>query len=132
MIQGLLKNKISVEFYKFIVVGVWSTIINYGVFYILLELLNINYLISSAIGFIAGVFAGYGFNRKWTFRVEKEGKPTEIIKYYTVYIVSLILSLLFLKIIVDVIGIDPKIANILAIGLTTCTNFIGIKIVVFK
>jgi putative flippase GtrA len=132
MIMGLLKNKISTQFYKFIVVGVWSTIINYGIFYILLEFLNINYLISSAVGFISGVFAGYGFNRKWTFKVEKKKKYTEIIKYYTVYIVSLILSLLFLKIIVDAVGVDPRIANILAIGLTTCTNFIGIKIVVFK
>jgi len=132
MIPGLLKNKISVEFYRFIVVGVWSTIINYGIFYILLEFLSVNYLTSSAVGFISGVFAGYGFNRKWTFKVEKEKKNTEIIKYYTVYIVSLILSLLFLKIIVDVVGVDPRIANILAIGLTTFTNFVGIKMVVFK
>ncbi len=48
MIPGLLKNKISVEFYKFIVVGAWSTIINYGIFYILLEFLSVNYLTSSA------------------------------------------------------------------------------------
>ena len=132
MIIGLLKNKISIQFYKFIVVGGWSTIINYGIFYILLEFLNVNYLISSATGFICGVFAGYGFNRKWTFKVEKKKQYTEIIKYYTVYTVSLILSLLFLKIIVDVVGVDSRIANILTIVLTTCANFIGIKIVVFK
>jgi len=132
MIAKLLKNKTSVEFYKFIAVGIWSTIINYGVFYILLEFLNVNYLIASAAGFISGVYAGYGFNRKWTFKAKQEKKYTGIIKYYAVYIVSLILSLLFLKVVVVIVGIDPKIANILAIGLTTCTNFVGIKKFVFK
>lgn len=132
MILNLLKNKISIEFYKFIVVGIWSTIVNYGMFYILLEFVEINYLISSAVGFICGVFAGYGLNRRWTFKIDKEKSRIEIIKYYTVYILSLILSLLFLKFIVDIVGLDPKIANILAIGLTTCTNFVGIKIIVFK
>ena len=132
MILSLLRNKISTQFYKFIIVGIWSTIINYGMFYILLEFLGVNYLISSAAGFISGVFAGYGFNRKWTFGVKSVKKHSEILKYYAVYITSLILSLLFLKVVVGIIGLDPKIANILAIGLTTCTNFIGIKIVVFK
>jgi len=132
MILNLLKNKITIEFYKFIVVGIWSTIVNYGMFYTLLEFAEINYLISSVVGFICGVFAGYRLNRRWTFKIDKEKSHKEIIKYYTVYLFSLILSLLFLKFMVDIVGLDPRIANILAIGLTTCTNFLGIKILVFK
>ncbi|MCH9753761.1 MAG: GtrA family protein [Alphaproteobacteria bacterium] len=132
MIVSLLKSKVSTEFYKFIIVGSYSTIINYGIFYISLELLLINYIIASAIGFISGVFAGYSFNRKWTFSIRSERKKIEIIQYYSVYIFSLILGLLLLKIFVSVVNIDPKVANIIAIGITTCTNFIGIKMVVFR
>lgn len=132
MILNVLKSRVSTEFYKFIMVGSWSTVINYGMFYALLQLVGINYLISSAIGFICGVFAGYELNRRWTFRVGKEKSYTEYIKYFTIYMLSLLLSLIFLKCTVYIIGLDPKVANILAIGLTTCTNFIGIKIMVFK
>jgi len=128
----MLNTKLITQIFKFITVGFWSTMINYGIFYILLEFFSIHYLMASAIGFVSGVFAGYGFNRKWTFKVQKEKKYTEIIKYYTVYIVSLILGLFFLTILVDVLGVDPRIANILAVGFTTCTNFIAIKIIVFK
>ena len=132
MILNLLKNGISIEFYKFIVVGIWSTIINYGVFYFLLDFFSVNYLIASAIGFMFGVFVGYRFNRKWTFKVEKQKNYIEVTKYYSVYIFSLMLSLFFLRVTVGVFDINPKIANILAIGVTTFTNFIGIKLVVFK
>lgn len=132
MLLDLLCHGVSKQFYRFVVVGAWSTIINYGIFIALLELMDINYLLASAMGFISGVFAGYGFNRKWTFKVEEKKGNAEIIKYYIVYSASLVLSLVFLHGVVDVLGLDPKIANILAVGLTTCTNFIGIKIMVFK
>ena len=120
------------QFSKFIVVGVWSTIVNYGLFYILLHFLSVHYLIASASGFIAGVFAGYHLNRIWTFQAHDKRRHRDIVKYYSVYIASLSLSLLFLKITVSVFGIDPYIANIFAIGLTTCTNFLGLKFVVFR
>jgi len=128
MIAKLLKNKTSVEFYKFIAVGIWSTIIGSGVSHILLEFLNVNYFIASAAGFISGVYAGYDFNRKWTFKVKQEKKYTEIIKYYAVHIVSLILSLL----VIPVFGIETPITVVLMVGIPICTNFVGIKKFVFK
>ena len=122
---------ITKQFYKFIVVGCFSTIINYCTFYILYKFLLVYYIVSSAIGFIAGVFAGYKFNKNWTFGIQEKAE-TYIYKYYIVYVISLFLGLGFLKILVAVVGLIPQIANILTIGLTTCTNFIGTKFWVFK
>ncbi len=128
-----LKDNIDIrELSRFLVVGSWATIINYLLFYILFEILDINYLVSSAFGFIVGVFSGYSFNRKWTFKVKKYKKRSETISYFIVYMVSLIISLLFLEILVNIAGLDPKIANLLTIGLTTCTNYIGVKKIVFN
>ena len=129
---NLLKNKIGTQFYKFIVVGVGSTLVNYLIFYTLLEFLKINYLISSAFGFLFGMMIGYFLNRKWTFQMETKTTNAEIIKYFFVYAFSLILSLIFLKITVDAFKINTKIANFFALILTTFTNFIGIKMTVFK
>jgi len=129
---NLLKNKIGIQFYKFIIVGAVSTLVNYLMFYILLEFLKINYLISSAFGFLFGMVIGYFLNRKWTFQMETKTTNAEIIKYFFVYAFSLILSLIFLKIAVDAFKINAKIANFFALILTTFTNFIGIKMTVFK
>lgn len=122
---------ITQQFLKFIVIGGVSTIINYIVFYALYEFGSINYVISSAAGFIIGVFVGYGFNKRWTFGV-KERTKQYVYKYYVVYTISLLLGLGFLKLLVVVLGLVPQIANVLTIGLTTCTNFMGTKFWVFR
>ena len=122
---------IKKQFLKFIVVGFFSTTVNYSFFYLLYEFLGIYYLTAAATGFIGGVLAGYGFNKKWTFGI-KETTQNYVYKYYIIYVVSLILSMFVLEFLVSQIGLTPEIANLLTIGFTTITNFIGIKAWVFK
>jgi putative flippase GtrA len=131
-IQSDQFKKAHEQFIKFIIVGIWSTIVNYGIFYVLLDFVKMNYLLSSAVGFISGVFAGYELNKQWTYGIKEKVRKKVLVNYYFVYILSLILSLIFLKIAVGLIGIDARIANIFAIGITTCTNFLGTKLFVFK
>jgi len=52
--------------------------------------------------------------------------------YIGVNVTSLILSLLLLQILVDWVGLPAWFSNIMAIGLSTTTNFIGLKFIVFK
>lgn len=119
------------QFLKFIVIGVFSTFVNYSVFYVLYNFLFFHYLFSSGVGFLAGVFAGYNLNKTWSFGI-KEKSFEYVFKYYIVYTISLFLGLGSLYVLVNNLGILPEIANVITIGLTTCTNFIGIKIWVFK
>ena len=116
---------------RFIVIGIFSTIINYSFFYILLTYLSINYMIASAGGFFLGVFAGYTFNKSWTFEVQEKSSK-KLIQYYIVYILSLAFGLVLLNIMVEWLGILPQIANILSSIEIICTNFIGIKFWVFR
>jgi putative flippase GtrA len=120
------------QFLKFIIVGIFSTFINYGLFYFLLNFFKINYLISSSLGFMAGVFGGFYLNKNWTYNDKNNQSKTLLWKYFSLYITSLLISLIFLKITVDYIGLNAEIANLLSIAITTCVNFIGTKFVVFK
>lgn len=124
-------KKISFEFIKFCIVGVIATLVNYGFFYLFLNQLKVHYLLSSSFGFICGLIVGYPLNKYWTFS-SKEKAVSHAAPYLAIYLFSLILSLFFLKIAVDYFKLLPEIANVLVIGLTTCTNFIGTKFFVFK
>lgn len=120
----------NLQIIRFLIVGGLSTLVNYSIFYVLI-MLGVQYLISSAIGFVCGILFGYPFNKKWTF----DAAPLShkyLFPYFLIYLLSLVISLIFLKITVSYFNIDPKIANILAIIITTITNFIGIKFGVFK
>lgn len=121
----------STQVFRFIVVGLVCTLINYGVFYLLFALLGVNYLLSSASGFIAGVVFGYPINRLWTFEVSK-AENSSLLKYFIVYLISLAISLLLMAVFVQNFGIGAQIANVICILVTTCTNFLGIKFTVFN
>ncbi|MBI1216285.1 MAG: hypothetical protein GC185_10785 [Alphaproteobacteria bacterium] len=120
------------QFVRFCLIGAYCTVINYGVFYLLLETLGEGYYLpASAMGFVAGVAAGYPFNRKFTFKAG-EVAATRKALYGMVYVCSLLISLVFLRITVGGLHVDARIANILSIGITTCTNFMGVKWFVFR
>ena len=121
----------SQQFKRFIVVGFFSTIFNYIVFLTFFSTI-FNYLLSSSIGYIAGLISGFIFNKKWTFQFRDQTNSTEVIKYIIVYFLSLVLSLYVLNILVDNMEIDARIANIFVIILTTVTNFLGLKFYVFR
>ena len=114
---------------RFLIIGCIATIISYSVFLICLRIFGIHYLIANIISFVAGISAGYPLNKIWTFKSDSQKKFHH---YLAVYLTSLFISLIFLKITVDFIGIIPEIAILLSLVITTCTNFVGTKFLVFK
>ena len=122
---------ISNQFFKFIVIGILSTLVNYSLFYILYNFASMNYILAASLGFIFGVFFGYKFNKNWTFDVTEKNENF-IKKYCIVYIISLLAGLGLLYLLVECLNFIAEIANIFMIGFTTCLNFVGIKYWVFK
>ncbi|PIN85359.1 MAG: hypothetical protein COV47_02535, partial [Candidatus Diapherotrites archaeon CG11_big_fil_rev_8_21_14_0_20_37_9] len=124
-------NSAKTEFVKFVVVGVGATIVNYAVFLLLLYGAGIDYIVASAAGYLVGVLVGFTFNKKFTFSSGERALP-ELAKYFSIYLISLFLGLSVLGFLVKHLGIAAAIANILVIGITTCTNFLGSKFFTFK
>ena len=118
--------------FKFGIVGILSTIINYGVFVFLYKVINVYYLISSISGYVLGLLFGYYINKNWTFSAQIIQKKVYIIKYVNVYLISLVSSQSFLFFLVEFWSIRPQYANILAIVLSAVINFSGINLLVFN
>ncbi len=120
------------QFVRFIIVGSLATSLSYSVFLIALRVFDINYLIAACLGFVFGVLLGFLLNKNWTFDAKNEKSKKTAFSYFAVYIFSLIISLLFLKVMVDSVGLSPELSNFLGIGVSTFTNFSGTKFFVFK
>jgi putative flippase GtrA len=119
------------QVYKFALVGGISTLINYGTFYFFFKILGWNYLLSSSLGYLLGVVLGFIFNKRWTFRSKSKLKR-EMVSYFILYTCTLFLSMLVLKLQVEILKVQPLLANLFTIILTTIINFIGTKFFVFK
>lgn len=119
------------KFLKFGIVGVISTIANYGLFTLLLKVFVLHYILSAVAGYMTGLVLGFFLNKNWTFVAQIDRQRSYLFLYFVVYIISLIFSQLFLILLVEKLELDPLLANVFAIGLSTISNFIGTNYFVF-
>ena len=117
--------------FKFIAVGVISTLLNYTIFYILLFFFNANYLLASACGYISGTALGFLLNNFYTFGYY-DAVISKIGGYCAVYLFSLGLSSLFLWLMVDSFHLDKQLMNVAAICISTVTNFLGLNYLIYN
>ena len=131
-----LKNSILVkvtqsEFGKFIIIGILNTVINYGVFILLLFGLNLVYFIAGAMGFLSGAVSGYFLNRLWTF---KSNVPivTGFLKYIIIQIFCLGAHIITQIGVTEILGVHEVFSQMGGIAITTFMNFFISRAIVFK
>jgi len=125
MIREILRDRKNVLF-RFVTVGSLSTIINVLVFIILIQLLDLHYILSASISYICGFCLGFILNTKFLAEFQR----FEIRKYLIVYSISLLIQLLFMFSMV-IMGLEVFIAFLVSLFLGSLTNFLGIKYFVF-
>lgn len=134
MVIPLMHKAALVQVMKFLVVGTCGTLINYSFFYLLYTWFTVYYLLASIIGYVMGVLFGYILNRNWSFAQHQGNQPSrlkEFSSYVSVYLLSLLISSLALVAGVRGLHLDPRLANVLTIFISTVCNFIGLKFFVF-
>ncbi|TDT50818.1 GtrA family protein [Fonticella tunisiensis] len=119
------------RFVKFCAVGVANTIISFVTFYVLSEILGVNYLISSFTGYVAGVANSFILNKKWTFGDNDNKVLPQFLKFAVLNVFSLGINLLIMYICVDKFNLLKTLSQIIATGATTVVNYIGSKTAVF-
>lgn len=69
---NLLKRLFSIEFIRFGIVGVIATAVHYGIYYILLNVINPN--LAFTIGYLLSFFMNFWLSAKFTFKAEATAK----------------------------------------------------------
>lgn len=118
------------KFIKFAIVGFGNLFISLVTYY-LLVFFSINYQIANIGGFITGSLNGYIWNKLWVFKENKQN-IISIIKFYSTYLATWLLSAALLYIWIEIIGISDKIAPVINIFITTPINYLLNKYWVFN
>ncbi len=122
------------QFIKFGMVGASNTVISLVIYYIGLYL-NLHYVLSNVLGFIAGTLNAYYWNNKYVFKKEEgEERSTakSVTKVFISYGISLGLSTVLLVLWVDVLHISERIAPLLNLCVTIPLNFVMNKFWAFR
>ena len=135
---------LSIQFIKFLTVGLLNTGIDFGVLNLLMFSTGITsgfyYSVFKAISFTCGVTNSYIWNKRWTFKKGNKLEKKEFSKFFTVSLIAFGVNIGVASILVNFVGPIGNIssyawANISALaaaGFTTLINFFGYKYLVFK
>ena len=133
--QDLITSILSSTLARFLLVGGASTLANYLSFALLFKFELVDYRQASALGYVFGLALGYFLNKNWAFKYN-EGhylmRYLNTTSFLFVYIVSLYYSHVWLNYLVSSLNFSPFIANLAAIGISTVTNYLGCKFIVFN
>lgn len=124
--------KFVVQFIKFGIVGFSNTAISLGIYYIFVFINEDFYLIGNAVGFIVSVLNAYYWNSKYVFKKTEKGNVKQIIKTYTAYGSTFLLSTGMLFVLVDLMSVSEKIAPLITLAVTIPLNFLLNKFWTFK
>jgi len=131
--NNLSLTKNFFQFIKFSLVGVLNTAVDFGIFTFLNYLFGEQYYrISQIISYSCAVFNSYYLNKSWTFQAGHRFNLIEMIKFLTINLISLGVSLFFLTLFHEKYQIEVLWSKVGATFFSVLINFIGNKFWVFK
>ena len=131
-IRKILIDKTSngiIQFIRYFFVGGIAAVINIGILYLMVDIFNINYILSNIVGFILGIVVNYSLSKMFVFTDNEDiNKIFEILMYVIIGILGLIFDTFMLWIFTSKIGIYYMISKIISTMLTFVWNFVARKV----
>lgn len=127
-------KKTFLQFVKFGIVGLSNTIISY-ITYVILVLMDCNYLLASVIGFVISVINSFYWNNKYVFKDDtgkRELLKTFVKTFFAYASTGLLLANILLYLWIDILHLHEMLGPILNLFITIPINFVLNKLWAFK
>ena len=122
-------KKILVQIFKFAIVGVVATLIDFLFLYIFREFFKFPVVLANTLSFVISVIYNYTASIKWVFYVNKEkSAKKQFITFIIFSVIGLLINDLIMWISVDQLNIYYLLAKIIATLIVMVFNFVSRKI----
>lgn len=125
--QKLLKNLI-----QYGIVGGIAALAEWISFYIGNELIGVNHMWSTCIGFLAGTATNYLLSSRFVFKKTKYNKGSEVFLVYLVSLIGLLCNLGLMRLFVDGWDMRPMYSKVLATGIVFLWNFMSRRFLIYN
>lgn len=122
---------------SYLIVGVITTFVSWGVFHLLTYLLDsqkpLQLFFNEILNWAAGVLVAYPLNRKFVFKSNNNDLKKEIFSFIFSRVVTFVLSYILMWLFVNVLEVNEYISKyIIVSSIIVITNYIFSKIFVFR
>lgn len=117
---------------KFLIAGGTGAFVDLSIYYVLTYVVELWYIASSVLSFVAAFWVSFGLQKFWTFRdknIQKIAKQTTL--YFAVAVVNLSMNTLLVYIFVDYAEINKFLSKVLASGIIAIESFLVYRHVIF-
>lgn len=121
-----------VRLFDFAVVGTVGMIIDFGITWILRDMMKLNEYVSNAIGFSAAVVCNFLLNKYWTFHDLRTLSILQFSKYLIISLFGLLLNSIFLYILHKNWRNPFYLAKLMATALVFLWNFTINSLITFR
>lgn len=133
MLKKFFKKFFSKEVIYYLFFGVLTTLIDAIVFYIFNNIFKINYIISTIIAWSFAILFAYITNKTWVFKSKENSNILkEFISFVSFRIASLIMSIIFMIIFIEILSINEFISKLMVNVFVVIANYFFSKILIFK
>lgn len=134
--QNIFRGKTDntlLQLFRYTLVGGFAFLIDFGVLFALTEYLNLHYLVSAAIAFVAGLSVNYYLSTKWVFARRAIGnRIVEFTLFAFIGIIGLGLNELSMWIFTDILLIYYLVSKIITTIIIYLWNFTARKFILFN
>lgn len=128
----LIKYK---ELILYVFFGGLTTLVNWGMYWLLNDVVHMHYLWATAIAYISSVLFSYVTNRIWVFESKVRGLKgilTEMTKFFMSRGATFLLDLLCMYVGVDLLQVNDKLMKLLSNVIVIIVNYILSKLFIFR
>ena len=119
----------------YLVIGGITTVIDIIAFWFAHDIVGVHYQIAKIFAWILAVAFAFFGNRMFVFRSEAKGAQAilaEAGRFVAMRVLTLLFSLGFMYVAVDLFGLDENLSNILSLIFVLILNYVLSKLVVFR
>jgi putative flippase GtrA len=121
------------ELFKSILSSIVSFALDFSIFLFLTEVVGLYYVVSSAVGFVAGTSLSYVLSVYWIFAKRKFAHTRlEFFIFLGVGLIGVGLNSLLLYIFTEYVGIYYAVSKIISASIVFFFNFFSRKIILFR
>lgn len=125
-------HNLKVQFVRSLVVSCVALVVDFATLLILKEIFDVHYLLAAAISFCLGVIVSYVLSTRWVFANRKlSNRKVEFIVFLVICGIGLGLNLVIIASMVQLLGMDYRVAKAISTVVVFFWNFIARKKILY-